>query len=359
MRPRVVKVAFEVHVMVGKDLVEGSLKANRLRLISNSIEDMILLELELETAKKKIPPFTLLLHSNTLGPEWKTDVSLCVQLARVSDEWSVSVCGVDNVRHLHKFEVSSRETFQKDDLIRLAKQIKEQQMAVRAAALADGPRQSKKRNPRGPRRRVPKNASRLPDSDVSSGEGELHEWQLFDAGSDKSEGSDSEGFFEEHDGPALAGLKENAVSAGPGSSPRPAEAEAAVPPAEPPPKPVRVFVGKQRRGVPWGPFQIAPIYSQGSHIGWGAICGLHKDPFESTNQCRKAITLKPEQGIDDEICVLRLKRWLLAGTDDTGWPQHCLRTHHVYLGGTNLITFAEGKSEIEMDQEIQQAQRRT
>ena len=105
---------------------------------------MILLELELETPKKNLPPFTLLLQSNTLGPEWKTDASLCVQLARVSDEWSVSVCSVDNVRHLHKFEVSRTETFQKDDLIRLAKQIKEQQMAVRAAALARGPGQSKK-----------------------------------------------------------------------------------------------------------------------------------------------------------------------------------------------------------------------
>ena len=80
-------------------------------------------------------------------------------------------------------------------------------MAVRAAALARGPRQSKKRNPRGPRKWVPKNASRLPGSDVSSGEGELHEWQLFDAGSDKSEGSDSEGCFEEQDGSALAGLE--------------------------------------------------------------------------------------------------------------------------------------------------------
>lgn len=317
---------------------------------------MILLELELETPKKNLPPFTLLLQSNTLGPEWKTDASLCVQLARVSDEWSVSVCSVDNVRHLHKFEVSRTETFQKDDLIRLAKQIKEQQMAVRAAALARGPRQSKKRNPRGPRKRVPKNASRLPGSDVSSGEGELHEWQLFDAGSDKSEGSDSEGFFEEQDGSALAGLEANAVSAGPGCRPQPAEAEAAVAPAEPPPEPVRVFVGKQRRGVPWGPFQIAPIYSQGSHTGWGAICNLHKDHCGGTTQCKKAIILKPEQGIDDEICVLRLKRWLLAGTDDAGWPQHCLRTRHVSLGGKSLIAFAEGKSEIEMDQEIQRAQ---
>ena len=109
-------------------------------------------------------------------------------------------------------------------------------------------------------------------------------------------------------------------------------------------------------GVPWGPFQIAPIYSQGSHTGWGAICNLHKNHCGGTTQCKKAITLKPEQGIDDEICVLRLKRWLLAGTDDAGWPQHCLRTHHVSLGGKSLIAFAEGKSEIEMDQEIQRAQ---
>ena len=163
---------------------------NRLRLILKSIEVMIPLELELETPKKNLPPFSLLLQSNTLGSEWKINVSLCVQLVRISDGWSVFVYCVGNVRYLLIFEISNIETFQKDDLVRLAKQIKEQQMAVRAAALARGP-QSKKRNPRGPRKRVPKNASRLPGNDVSSGEGELHKWQLFDAGSDKSKGTDS------------------------------------------------------------------------------------------------------------------------------------------------------------------------
>ena len=75
-------------------------------------------------------------------------------------------------------------------------------------------------------------------------------------------------------------------------------------PAELPPEPVRVFVGKQRRGVPWGPFQIAPIYSQGV-------------------QYRLGCDLQPSQRS---------------------------------LGGKSLIAFVEGKSEIEMDQDIQRAQ---
>ena len=127
-------------------------------------------------------------------------------------------------------------------------------------------------------------------------------------------------------------------------------------PSEQPVEQVGAFVGKQRRGMSWGPFQIAPIYAKGSHTGWGAICNLHLDRDGGRTQCKKAVTLKPEQGIDDQTCVLRLKRWLLAGTEDEGWPQHRLRTHHVSLGGMSLNDFAEGKSEIEMDREIAQAQ---
>ena len=86
---------------------------NRLRLILKSIEVMIPLELELETPKKNLPPFSLLLQSNTLGSEWKINVSLCVQLVRISDGWSVFVYCVGNVRYLLIFEISNIETNQR------------------------------------------------------------------------------------------------------------------------------------------------------------------------------------------------------------------------------------------------------
>lgn len=101
---------------------------------------MVLLALESEIPKKKNldPPFTLVLQRNVLGPVWKTDVGLCVELAQTSDQWSVAVCKLEDVTNLRQFLISSEEVFDKNDLILLSRQIKEQQLAVRAAALARG-----------------------------------------------------------------------------------------------------------------------------------------------------------------------------------------------------------------------------
>ena len=54
--------------------------------------------------------------------------------------------------------------------------------------------------------------------------------------------------------------------------------------------------------------------------------------------------------LTDAVCILRLKRRLIAGCSDADWPIHRQRSHHVELGGKGLQDFAEGMSEAaEMD----------
>ena len=39
--------------------------------------------------------------------------------------------------------------------------------------------------------------------------------------------------------------------------------------------------GHQRRGFVWGrrpAFSLAPVYRQGKHVGYGALCNRHRDP---------------------------------------------------------------------------------
>lgn len=90
------------------------------------------------------------------------------------------------------------------------------------------------------------------------------------------------------------------------------------PPAVPPPPPDAMPAAgrakRGRRGEPWGPFMIASVWSQGRQIGWGATCGLHFNPEDAATSpaCKKQITYG-EQQLADDVCILKLKRWLHLG----------------------------------------------
>lgn len=60
---------------------------------------------------------------------------------------------------------------------------------------------------------------------------------------------------------------------------------------------------------------------------------------------------EPLSGLDHSTCLLRLKRWLLAGLDEEFSAQNA-RSDHVAMGGAGLKDFAEGKTEEEMDEAI-------
>ena len=74
-------------------------------------------------------------------------------------------------------------------------------------------------------------------------------------------------------------------------------------------------------------------------IGAGATCGRHASADVPT-VCKKSVTFGSE-GLTFEVCVLRLKRWLVAGRDLA--PD--ARAAHVGLGGPLLRDFTGGLSE--------------
>jgi hypothetical protein len=109
-------------------------------------------------------------------------------------------------------------------------------------------------------------------------------------------------------------------------------------------------VARGSRAVQWGCFQIAAIYLQGEHVGFGATCGRHLDTARATDtQCKKSVRWGLE-GLAPEQCVLRLKRWCLAGFEQEGNWGDCPRTRHVALGGAGLRAFADGPGEAELDE---------
>ena len=84
---------------------------------------------------------------------------------------------------------------------------------------------------------------------------------------------------------------------------------------------------------------------------------MHRDGDEHNTLCKKAVSLS---GLGNSQCILRLKRWLIAGVDDGGFPPHRQRSHHVSLGGRGLQDFSEGMDEPELDRramELMQAAR--
>ena len=114
---------------------------------------------------------------------------------------------------------------------------------------------------------------------------------------------------------------------------------------------------RQRRSEAWGVFHLGPIYSQGVQTGYGAICGLHRNSEDGPGiYCRKALTTSE---LSEEDCRLRLKRWLLAGLQDSDWPEGQGRSMHLSLGGLRLVDFSSGKPEAALDRQAAFAEKKS
>ena len=98
---------------------------------------------------------------------------------------------------------------------------------------------------------------------------------------------------------------------------------------------------KKRRGIPWGRgrWQLAEIWnSAGEIIGCGATCGGHVDEEGDTATCKKQVAFG-KSGLTTRDLILRLKRWLIAGLDDSHWDEEGRRSMHVSLGARFLHDF--------------------
>ena len=163
--------------------------------------------------------------------------------------------------------------------VALARKMKEQELALRAATVALGTSKKRKRNPD---RRPGRGARRRPRE-----ESEQESWRLSDSDADAAFAG-PEPFVEAEVLP-----RPDADGASPPDLP---EAVPDLGVGPPPPHPAR---RKEARALPSGPFKLAPIVPATGHSGRGAICGLHTDQDGSKTTCKKAITLNPAAGVDD------------------------------------------------------------
>ena len=75
---------------------------------------------------------------------------------------------------------------------------------------------------------------------------------------------------------------------------------------------------REARAERWGPFSLSRIFRSTpgggrTQIGWGANCNGHANASDAHHVgCKKQLAYG---SLDDEGCVLQLKRWLLAGLD--------------------------------------------
>ena len=108
---------------------------------------------------------------------------------------------------------------------------------------------------------------------------------------------------------------------------------------------------KKRRGIPWGTggWKLAEMAnSSGEIIGCGATCGGHVDEEGDTATCKKQVAFG-KSGLTTRDLILRLKRWLIAGLDDSHWDEEGRRSMHVSQGGRFMHEFAGGLSEEDCD----------
>ena len=112
---------------------------------------------------------------------------------------------------------------------------------------------------------------------------------------------------------------------------------------------------RQRRGIPWGPFEIAPLVSGNRQQGWGATCGRHRDSVDPLDrQCKKHFVYGKREPLTDEQCRRRLKKWLLRGlhipTTDA-----CCRSLHM---SENVRAYSDDETEEELEAQLVAALRR-
>lgn len=139
---------------------------------------------------------------------------------------------------------------------------------------------------------------------------------------------------------AAAGVRAPMAAAGAAAAAAPAAQPAKVAEA----LAMRACPSRSSRSQPWGeglgcPFTLAKVWSHthGCFRGWGATCKLHRNDDDGpTTTCKKTLDYGAE-GLSDEECELRLKRWLVAGLD-VAVTSRTARSDHLSATRASLAT---------------------
>ena len=103
----------------------------------------------------------------------------------------------------------------------------------------------------------------------------------------------------------------------------------------------------------FGLAQLSEVMEEGIHIGYRITCRRHVDDDDPTKQCEKCITMgKTGERLDERECILRLKRWFIAGANavnEDEWRRKDnarMRTEgHMKYGKRRLQELASDNSE--------------
>lgn len=264
------------------------------------------------------------------------DAQFCVSLASEATDWELRVLTIGPIRELRLFDVAAAEVVDLKALmleVASAKEFKKALDALKKLERKESSRPASGTKPTVPARQAGPRKGQGKGKALPNHEGES---DMDHGGSSQSDQAEEESEDADDDPLEPMGL-------------------AGVPPPPRPPAPVdQAPVDHRRRNVRrghiWGSrpsFQIAPIIAHGSvePKAFGAICGMHKDPSNPTLQCKKAMSCA---GLSHEECILRLKRWLVAGLDTDGWGEN-KRDAHMSMGGLQLCHFAAGLTAQDLD----------
>ena len=92
--------------------------------------------------------------------------------------------------------------------------------------------------------------------------------------------------------------------------------------------------GVERQSWRWRGYLVSKIFRNDEHIGFGITCARHSNEEDGeATLCQKALLFGREHLSHDE-CILRLKKWLLAGVEIGAGPRS--RSEHVAISARAL-----------------------
>lgn len=105
-------------------------------------------------------------------------------------------------------------------------------------------------------------------------------------------------------------------------------------------------VPRAARGIPWGPWTLAPVVSGGITIGWGATCAMHCNADGKLGACKRQLTFGSKSPLSETEVRCKLKKWLLMGREIQPGP-HARDMHFQVSGLLRELHVPETEAELD------------